>query len=430
MRSIAIELFLAVLVAGGPVHAGTHELEFASGGTPLRALLHTPDGGVADTVVIELHGNPGRALQPESWLVDPLLDRGIAVFRFNYRGLWGNDGSFHLTNAIGDLRAALSFLTETDALAARGVTPRRVVLFGYSFGTAVALVGAAGDERVDAIASLAPCDHGYFGNQFADPASPIRDFLDDVTARLFGADGPIRQDPAVFTDDLVGNADAFRFPPRARALRDTKLLFLVGLDDRVCVAEEHFFPVYRALADVAHPYLEAAILNMDHGMRPIGRDRIADRLARWVESSGRLAMSDVHGSDAWLEAFARSYTAAWNSGDPDRVAAHYGEHGSLSINGGDPAVGRAALADVARSFMTGFPDLVLTFEGLSFEDGRVRYHWRFRGTNSGPDGTGKTVDFGGYESWSFDDDGKVATSLGTFDEAEYRHQLEHGAGDR
>jgi nuclear transport factor 2 (NTF2) superfamily protein len=429
MRSGTIGMLLAAFLAGAPAGAEVHELEFPSGDVSLRALLHTPDGAAADTVLIHLHGNPGRALQPDAWLVDPLLERGIAVFRFNYRGLWGNGGAFHLTNGIEDLSAALTFLTETDALPVRGVTPERFVLFGYSFSTAMALVGAAADDRVDAIASLAPCDHGYFGAQFADPDSPIRDFLDAVTASLFGDDGPIRQDPAVFTDDLVRNADAFRFPHNARALRGRQLLFLVGLEDRVCFAEDHFFPLYRALREVSHPYVEAAVLNMDHGMRPIGRMRIAERLAAWVESSGRVAMSTVQGSDAWLEAFAASYTAAWNSGDPDRVAGHYAASGSLAINGGAPAEGRAALADVARSFMAGFPDLDLTFEGLSFEDGRVRYHWRFRGTNSGPDGTGHRVDFRGYESWAFDDEGKVATSLGTFDEAEYRHQLEHGVGE-
>ena len=63
-------------------------------------------------------------------------------------------------------------------------------LFGYSFGTAVALNGGHDDDRVAAIATLVPCDHGYFGAELADPESLLRDFLDAVTEALFGEGGP------------------------------------------------------------------------------------------------------------------------------------------------------------------------------------------------------------------------------------------------
>lgn len=78
--------------------------------------------------------------------------------------------------------------------------------------------------------------------------------------------------------------------------------------------------------------------------------------------------------------------------------------------------------------MTGFPDLSLTFDRLSFEEGAVRYHWTLRGTNTAPGGPGKRVRISGYDAWTFIGDGLVERSLGRFDEAEYRRQLESGAG--
>ena len=127
-----------------------------------------------------------------------------------------------------------------------------------------------------------------------------------------------------------------------------------------------------------------------------------------------------------IEQFAADYTAAWNSGDPDEVASFYAENGWLEINGGERNVGRKALAAVAESFMTAFPDLHIEFDRIELVDGRVHYYWTFRGTNTGPGGTGNAVDFSGFESWVFDDDGLVAESIGTFDQAEYERQLEHG----
>ena len=427
--AVLVTVLVVAFALRGVCAAEIHELTFASEGTTLNALLLTPEGGTADTLLVYLHGNPGSPLAPARWLVDPLLDEGVAVFQFNYRGLWGNAGEFNLANAIGDLGNALSFLTAPAALSEYGVVPERIVLFGYSFGTAVALSGAHDDPRVAAIASFGPCDHGYFGAELADPNSPLRDFLDAVTEALFGVNGPIQQEAAVFTDDLVGNSAEYRFPPRALALRDKKLLFLVGLDDEVCFAEDHFFPLYRALESVSHPATDVIVLRMDHGGSPVGRAAIASRVAAWVAASGREELVTHRLSNERLQAFAASYAAAWNSGDPGRVARHYGEDGSLAINGGEPAVGREALAEVAESFMTGFPDMELDFDGLTFEDGRIQFHWTFRGTNTGPEGTGHRVDFSGFESWRLDEAGLIADSLGNFDAQKYRRQLEVGVGE-
>ena len=99
-----------------------------------------------------------------------------------------------------------------------------------------------------------------------------------------------------------------------------------------------------------------------------------------------------------ISAFAAAYTAAWNSGNPAEVAAFYAPDGVLTINEGEPAVGRAAVEQVARDFMVAFPDLVLTNDRNESVNGRVDYHWTFTGTNTGPDGTGNAVDFSGFES--------------------------------
>jgi uncharacterized protein (TIGR02246 family) len=128
-----------------------------------------------------------------------------------------------------------------------------------------------------------------------------------------------------------------------------------------------------------------------------------------------------------LRGFAERYTAAWCSQDPERVAAHYAPDGSLTINDGEPAVGRAAITEAARSFMDAFPDMQVLMDGVRVDDERAEYHWTLVGTNTGPGGTDKNVRISGFEEWTIGDDGLIAASLGHFDEAEYERQLEHGA---
>lgn len=134
--------------------------------------------------------------------------------------------------------------------------------------------------------------------------------------------------------------------------------------------------------------------------------------------------------DDQLIDFARRYTAAWCSQEPANVAEHYSADGSLTINDGEPSVGRAAIAEAARSFMTAFPDLRVVMDDLRTEDGGTEYHWTLIGTNSGPGGTGSPVRISGFEQWTIGDDGLIAMSLGHYDQAEYDRQIAGGAGAR
>jgi uncharacterized protein (TIGR02246 family) len=89
-----------------------------------------------------------------------------------------------------------------------------------------------------------------------------------------------------------------------------------------------------------------------------------------------------------LKNFAKRYAEAWCSQDPEKVAAFFAENGSLSINDGPRAVGRAAIAKEAQAFMTTFPDMVVTIDKLVRDDEGTKFHWTLTGTNTGPGGTG------------------------------------------
>jgi uncharacterized protein (TIGR02246 family) len=152
-----------------------------------------------------------------------------------------------------------------------------------------------------------------------------------------------------------------------------------------------------------------------------------------------------------INEFAKRYANAWCSQNPENVAAFFAENGSLSVNDGPPAVGRAAIAEEARGFMRTFPDMVVTMDKVSRESDGTKFHWTLTGTNTGPGGTGKRVRISGYELWQLDNGaggsratwmgkpervdeqggdsingGLIAESKGHFDSAEYQRQLKHG----
>jgi uncharacterized protein (TIGR02246 family) len=131
-----------------------------------------------------------------------------------------------------------------------------------------------------------------------------------------------------------------------------------------------------------------------------------------------------------LNKFANRYAKAWCSQNPESVAAFFAENGSLTVNDGTPAVGRAAIADEAQGFMTTFPDMVVTIDKVTHESpdgGRnscdAVFYWTLTGTTTGPGGTGKRVRISGYEVWKIDNDGLIGNSKGHFDAVEYERQL-------
>src|SRR6478672_10718035 len=105
-----------------------------------------------------------------------------------------------------------------------------------------------------------------------------------------------------------------------------------------------------------------------------------------------------------INRFAQRYAKAWCSQNPESVAEFFAENGSLTVNNGAAAVGRAAIAEIARGFMRDFPDMVVTFDKLEPREDRTAFHWTLTGTNSGSGGTGKHVRISGYELWQIGDD--------------------------
>jgi hypothetical protein len=127
-----------------------------------------------------------------------------------------------------------------------------------------------------------------------------------------------------------------------------------------------------------------------------------------------------------LQNFGKNYAAAWCSQKPEQVAAFFAADGSLKVNDAAPAVGREAITKVAQGFMTAFPDMVVSMDSLIGTNTGASFHWTLTGTNTGPNGTGKSVRVSGVEQWQFNNEGLINQSIGSFDADEYNRQLKYG----
>ena len=125
-----------------------------------------------------------------------------------------------------------------------------------------------------------------------------------------------------------------------------------------------------------------------------------------------------------MTTFGLEYTDAWNSQKPEQVASFFEEDGMLIVNKGEPIIGRTAITEFTKGFMTAFPNMELKMDSLVKKGDMYNYHWIFKGTNTGPNGTGNKVVFSGFEQWSLSANGLVKKSIGTFDEEDYNFQVQ------
>lgn len=109
---------------------------------------YKPPAAESGVTIVYFHGNGGN-ISWAGWKARPLLDAGHGVLLVEYRGYGGNPGTPSEEGFYADGRAALDFL------AARRVPAARIVLYGESLGTGVA-VQMAFERRVGAVVLESP----------------------------------------------------------------------------------------------------------------------------------------------------------------------------------------------------------------------------------------------------------------------------------
>jgi fermentation-respiration switch protein FrsA (DUF1100 family) len=171
-------------------------------------------------VLVYFQGNAGHIAERAS-KVRPFLDAGMGVLLAGYRGYGGNPGRPSEAGLYADGNAALNFVE------ARGVAPDRIVLYGESLGSGVA-VKLASDRPVGAVVLEAPFTSAVDVGAAAYPWVPVRlamrDRFDSVS-RIGGVAAPV----------LVMHGERDRTTP----VRLGRRLLAAAAEPK----EGHFFPL-------------------------------------------------------------------------------------------------------------------------------------------------------------------------------------------
>ena len=261
------------------------KVDISCEGVGLNAFVYEAAGEGNKPTIVWMHGNPGVKEEGKNPLALELHKNGVNVVRFNYRGLWGTNGTFTMGNNLEELRAVLDFLLLSNSIESFNIDTSRLIIGGYSHGSNIALIHAVHHPGIKEIICLGPSDMSYLVREYFDPSrTDIRRFAQSAKDALWGEDGPI-QDFEIFFNDIIWNNYKYDHVAQAEKLLDKKILFIAGLNDRTSVIEQEFLPLYRRLVELNHSMIEVEMTLSDHSFSDISIESKAKMMVDWIEKN-------------------------------------------------------------------------------------------------------------------------------------------------
>lgn len=258
--------------------ASTPHVVIDSGGVSLPGFLHLPAGPGPHPIVLLLHGFPGNERNFD--LAHALRRAGYAALVFHYRGSWGVAGSWSWSNVLEDSVRVVAQLREPAFVAAHRLDPGRLAVVGHSLGGFAALMTAAADPAIGAVASIAGFE---MGAALTDPLP--RDeyiaFFDRNLLMLRGTSGE------ALMSEMESAGSQWSLPGLAGKLARRPVLLIGAVHDEVTpmathhtplvaayaagtILEHHEFPTDHALSDHRIALARTVISFLDRHLRMVG----------------------------------------------------------------------------------------------------------------------------------------------------------------
>ncbi len=252
---------------------------FESAGDRVLGCIYLADGPGPHPTVLLLHGCPGNERNFD--LAQALRRCGWNVATFHYRGAWGSGGTFSVAKALEDVTAALAFLRRPAVAADFRLNPERIVPVGHSMGGFAALVAAAADPRVPAVAGLAAFNFGLHARLMRQvPAIHARtlEAFEGLVPPLQGATAE------GLVEEMAARRGDWNLVDRVAALTARPVLLVAAAQDELAVPLLHHRPLAEAFEETDAPAFTARTFDDDH-IFSRSRIALARTVAAWLAAS-------------------------------------------------------------------------------------------------------------------------------------------------
>jgi len=278
-RLIHIILLIAITVCNSYSQITPSPVDLISNGNKLYAQIYLSNSNNYSPTLIMMHGFPGGQGDPLG-LGESLSAKGINVLVFNYQGTWSSEGSFSFESSLEDAGNAIKFLKKENNIEDFNIDTSNIVLGGYSYGGAMALIAAIYNPEILRVISVAGPDESVFGRKIiADQnfGNVFKQMLQDS----FYPDGPIKGDFEAQMNFWLSNLKRYDLVLNADSLESRGILLIGGWYDMDVMVEEHLIPFYRRLQQLNTKNLDIITFNTDHSFNKV-REELSEEIFRWI----------------------------------------------------------------------------------------------------------------------------------------------------
>jgi pimeloyl-ACP methyl ester carboxylesterase len=219
--------------------ARNQQLLIDSHGAKMNALFFLAAGAGPHPTMLLLHGLPGNERNLD--LAQAVRRAGWNVLTFTYRGAWGSEGDFSISNSLEDAGAALEFLRSDGAERAYNIDPSGIVVAGHSMGGFAAAATVArdlipddGETRMSSTGEVAPgpghrrlaglilLDAWNIAADATQPRAALVAGMDDFGRALHGAT------PESVADEVIARGRNWSLPALAPRLAQVPVLTITA----------------------------------------------------------------------------------------------------------------------------------------------------------------------------------------------------------
>jgi len=208
----------------------------------------------------------------------------VNAFTFNYRGTWKSEGVYLPSTSLEDVRSAIKYIKSPEMVTKFSIDTTKLSIIGYSYGGGMALLGAALENSITNVVSMAGGDLRVvadFIEQYPEYRQAHRQFLDecmDDTSAVRGLGGESSH------EWLLENRDKFDLKSNAETLSKKRVLLLGGWDDFDIPVEDHILPLFRAIQKFSPEHLRIKVYDCNHSFEG-AKDQLINDIISWIKGA-------------------------------------------------------------------------------------------------------------------------------------------------
>ena len=227
--------------------------------------------------VIMFHGYPGTARHDD--MLHALVRMGCVTVSPHFRGAWGSQGKYSITNCIEDALVVAEYVHGEEFCERYDVDPDRIYIMGHSMGGNTSIHVGNDLPFLRGIILLAPFDPTYFprNGRMAEQEFVLQD---GYPLHYDGVEGIVK--------NIQDNLESLIFDKDLEKMAETgrDVLCIVGDADYYAPPEEMVKPIWDRICTPDHPGIRPLVcLHTDHdffGQRIAATEAVAEFICETV----------------------------------------------------------------------------------------------------------------------------------------------------